>query len=79
MEGWPISCIFSDSKYQINEESIAKTELLRNAFNDLAIILYRCLNLHGSLIGLSMKLSHQALVELFRKNFQEEIVAFTFR
>lgn len=66
---------FSDSKYQINEESIAKTELLRNAFNDLAIILYRCLNLHGSLIGLSMKLSHQALVELFRKNFQEEIVA----
>ena len=50
MEGGQYRAFFSDSKYQINEESIAKTELLRNAFNDLAIILYRCLNLHGSLI-----------------------------
>ena len=66
---------FTDAKYQIKEEDIRKVSLLRDAFNDLAMILYRCLTLHGRLIGPTMKVSHNALVELFNKNFKEEIIA----
>ncbi|CAL1209563.1 unnamed protein product [Candida parapsilosis] len=39
----------------------------------MAIVLSRCLALHGRLCPPSMISSHEALVELFEKNFKEEI------
>ncbi|EMG50595.1 hypothetical protein G210_2071 [Candida maltosa Xu316] len=64
---------FTDSRYQIDEESVRKVALLRDAFDDLAIILNKTLELHGRLIHDSMKLAHQALIDLFKQNFEEEI------
>ncbi|CAI5756601.1 unnamed protein product [Candida verbasci] len=66
---------FTDSKYQNNEENNRKTITLKNAFNDLVIILNRCLILHGKYVPNSMKASHEALTNLFNKNFKEEIEA----
>lgn len=64
---------FNDPKYEGKEEHEYNIRLLKNAFNDLAIILSRCLHLHGKLVAPSMKVSHEALVELFKKNFAEDI------
>ena len=66
---------FSDAKYNSKEEYAAKIRILRLAFNDLTIILNRCLHLHGKLVPLTMKGSHEVLVELYRKNFKEDIEA----
>lgn len=66
---------FTDSKYFGKEEYADSIRFLKNAFNDLAIILNRCLHLHGKLVAPLMKNSHEALVELYRKNFQEDIEA----
>ncbi|KAK6457664.1 dedicator of cytokinesis protein 4 CRK binding protein [Scheffersomyces xylosifermentans] len=66
---------FTDPKYDGKEEYAAQVRLLRNAFNDLTLILNRCLHLHGKLIPLSMKNAHDALVELYKKNFKEDIEA----
>ncbi|KAI5951651.1 DCK1 [Candida jiufengensis] len=64
---------FTESKYQSSEEDHNKAKLLSKAFKDLAIILNRCLILHGKLIPTTMKMSHNALIELFQKNFAIEI------
>ncbi|KAG2733065.1 hypothetical protein G9P44_004055 [Scheffersomyces stipitis] len=64
---------FSDPKYDGKEDYAFQIRLLRNAFNDLTLILNRCLHLHGKLIPNSMKTSHEALVELYKKNFKEDI------
>lgn len=64
---------FTDSKYFGKEEYADNIRFLKNAFNDLAIILNRCLHLHGKLVAPLMKMSHDALVELYKKNFQEDI------
>lgn len=66
---------FTDPKYDTKDEYKYNIRLLRNAFNDLTIILNRCLHLHGKLVSPTMKNAHDALVELFRKNFAEEITA----
>ncbi|CAH6718261.1 DOCK-like protein 1 [[Candida] jaroonii] len=64
---------FTDIKYEGKDEYADNLRLLRNAFNDLTMILSRCLHLHGKLISSSMKSSHNALVSLYKKNFQDEI------
>ncbi|ODV70508.1 dedicator of cytokinesis protein 4 CRK binding protein [Hyphopichia burtonii NRRL Y-1933] len=64
---------FNDPKYNGKEDYTYNIRLLKNAFNDLTIILNRCLHLHGKLISNNMKASHDVLVELFKKNFKEDI------
>ncbi|KAG7665373.1 DCK1 [[Candida] subhashii] len=64
---------FTDSTYEQNADDLEKIQLLRSAFTDLVMILNRCLNLHGKLILPSMLMTHNALVELFKKNFCDEI------
>lgn len=66
---------FTDAKYSGKEEYAHSIRFLKNAFNDLAIILNRCLHLHGKLVAPTMKNSHEALVELYKKNFREDIEA----
>lgn len=61
------------TEYQGEEQYEEKLKLLRNSFNDLTIILNRCLQLHGKIVPLSMKASHEALVDLFKKNFKDDI------
>ena len=67
---------FTDPKYLENEEDARKADLLNKAFNELAIILSRCLALHGKLVAPSMKGAHDVLVDLFEKNFKDEIEMF---
>lgn len=64
---------FNDSKYANKPEYEDKIRLLKNAFNDLTMILSRCLHLHGKLISMTMKTSHNALVDLYKANFKDEI------
>lgn len=66
---------FEDPRYTGNPQSADSVRLLRNAFNDLTMVLSRCLHLHGVLLLPSMKASQTALVESFRHNFGEEITA----
>ncbi|KAG5417393.1 DCK1 [Candida metapsilosis] len=70
---------FTDPKYQDKAENANKAELLGQAFKDMAIVLSRCLTLHGKLCPPSMASSHEALVELFEKNFREEIQSLKLR
>lgn len=65
---------FTDPKY-MSEEYAGKIRILKLAFNDLAFILNRCLHLHGKLVPATMMGSHDVLVELYRKNFKEDIEA----
>ncbi|KAK6201056.1 dedicator of cytokinesis protein 4 CRK binding protein [Scheffersomyces amazonensis] len=58
---------------QGNDYQVESVRLLRNVFDDLALIINRCLILHGKLVPSTMKLSHEALIDLFKKNFKEEI------
>lgn len=64
---------FTDPKYEGKDEYTYSIKLLKNSFDDLTMILNRCLHLHGKLISASMKASHDALVELFKKNFKDDI------
>lgn len=64
---------FTDSQYDGKEEYDESIRLLRNAFDDLTIILSRCLHLHGKLVSPNMKMNHNALVSLYKKNFKDEI------
>lgn len=50
-------------------------ELLIAAFNELTIVLNRCLALHGQLCPPSLTKSHTVLQELFIRNFEREIQA----
>lgn len=47
--------------------------ILRSTFDELANILNRCLTLHGQLCHGHMKKSHEMLLNLFQKNFCDEI------
>lgn len=64
---------FTDSRYAGKPEHAENMRLLRNAFNDLTMVLSRCLHLHGVLILPSMKTSQNVLVESFKLNFKDEI------
>lgn len=64
---------FLDPRYDGKPDYAYNIRLLRNAFHDLTMVLSRCLHLHGKLVGSTMKLSHEALVDLFRQNFKDEI------
>lgn len=66
---------FTDPKYEGKLEYSGQIRLLRNAFDDLTIVLNRCLILHGKLISPTIRMSHEALVDLFVKNFEQEIKA----
>ena len=63
---------FNREEYK-DEKYADQIRLLKNAFEDLTTILNRALNLHGKLISSSMTGSQDALVELFKKNFKQEI------
>lgn len=65
---------FVDPSFQ-KEEHKEKVRLLKSAFTDLTMILNRCLILHGKLSSPSLRNSHEALVDLYKKNFKEEIEA----
>lgn len=64
---------FLDPRYDGKPDYAFNIRLLRNAFHDLTLVLSRCLHLHGKLVGYTMKQSHEALVELYRRNFKDEI------
>lgn len=64
---------FIDPKYVGKDEYSDNVRLLKNAYNDLTMILSRCLHLHGKLVSANIKVSHNALVQLFKKNFKDEI------
>lgn len=66
---------FHDAKYLDKEEYTDSIRILKNAFNDLTLILSRCLHLHGKLVAPNIKASHNALVSLYKKNFKDEIEA----
>lgn len=65
---------FLDPRYDGKPDYAYNIRLLKNAFYDLTMVLNRCLHLHGKLVGSTMKLSHEALVELYKQNFKEEIL-----
>lgn len=65
---------FLDPRYDGKADYAYNIRLLRNAFHDLTCVLSRCLHLHGKLVPSSMKMSHEALVELFKQNFKDEIL-----
>ena len=56
-----------------NNNQAGKIKTLQNAFDELTTILKRCLDLHGRIVPESMRLSHQALVELFEKILMIEL------
>lgn len=64
---------FLDPRYDGKPDYAYNIRLLRNSFYDLTQILSRCLHLHGKLIPLSMRTSQDALVDLFKRNFKDEI------
>lgn len=66
---------FLDPRYDGKSDYAYNIRLLRNSFYDLTKVLNRCLHLHGKLIGYGMKNSQEALVDLFKRNFKEEIDA----
>lgn len=66
---------FLDPRYDGKPDYAYNIRLLRDAFHDLTFVLSRCLHLHGKLVPSSMKLSHDALVDLFKQNFKDEILA----
>lgn len=65
-----------DSSIDIGE-TIEEYELdadkLKKCFNELITILNRLLKLHGLIVPETLKLQHESLVELFEKNFKNEI------
>lgn len=64
---------FLDPRYDGKPDYAYNIRLLRNSFHDMTRVLNRCLHLHGKLIGPTMKLSHDALVDLYKQNFKDEI------
>ncbi|AOA62872.1 hypothetical protein PP7435_CHR2-0687 [Komagataella phaffii CBS 7435] len=50
-----------------------EVKLLKSEFNDLVLLLGRCLILHGKLVSKSLKKSHDSLIDLFEQNFTDEI------
>ena len=85
-ESWPVQLIpnqWGVGQYRLfleyigesNNNQAGKIKTLQNAFDELTTILKRCLDLHGRIVPESMRLSHQALVELFEKNFNDRIEA----
>ncbi|OUM51802.1 hypothetical protein BVG19_g929 [[Candida] boidinii] len=58
---------------EVVDPEVANIRLLKSAFNDMVILLNRCLHIHGKLIPIELKKSHETLVELFKKNFIIEI------
>lgn len=64
---------FTDPMYDGKPDYAYNVRLLRNSFHDLAVLLNRCLQLHGKLVAPAMRSSHEVLVELFKKNFKDEI------
>lgn len=62
-----------DPRYAGKETHSDNLRLLKNAFNDLTLVLSRCLHLHSVLVSNPMKMAHDALVDSFRHNFSDEI------
>lgn len=56
-----------------NEEEENEILLLQNSFDNLTICIYRCLLIHGKMVPSLLKDSHLAMINLFEKNFSEEI------
>ncbi|CDK24073.1 unnamed protein product [Kuraishia capsulata CBS 1993] len=56
------------------DDDAEKARLIRSKFNIMVVLLGRCLWLHGELVPSSLKASHDALVDMYKKNFAEEIV-----
>ncbi|RLV95715.1 DOCK-like protein [Spathaspora sp. JA1] len=68
------------NKHELHEDddnTEEKLRLLKKAFDDLVVILNRCLQLHGKMLTPNMKNSHDALIELYKKNFKDEIESLT--
>ena len=61
-----------DNEYR-GDKHLASRKLLSDAFNELSTILNRCLHLHAKLVTPDMRASHEALFDLYKKNFAEEI------
>jgi hypothetical protein len=57
------------------EDEVAQNEqaLLKSAFDNLSICVYRCLLVHGKMVPDSLRESHIVLIQMFEKNFSDEI------
>lgn len=56
-----------------SDQNAASQELMKNALDKLCVILDRCLQIHSKLVTPDMEPFHDALLQLFKKNFTEEI------
>lgn len=56
-----------------DENAVQEHAMLKNAFDNLAICVYRCLLVHGKMVPDTLRDSHIALIRLFEKNFADEI------
>lgn len=56
-----------------DEELENDLNVLKSAFDNLSICIFRCLMVHGKLVPDTLKESHTVLINLFEKNFEQEI------
>lgn len=61
-----------DDEYR-GGQHLASCKLLSDVFDELTEILNRCLHLHSKLVTPDMKDAHEMLVDLYKKNFAQEI------
>ncbi|GMM33848.1 Dck1 protein [Saccharomycopsis crataegensis] len=64
---------FGSESFTKNPAYALQLETLRIQFNELAMTIRRCLMIHAKLVPQSMQESQYTLVDLFKKNFEEEI------
>lgn len=64
-----LSIDIGESKEEYEEDR----KKLIDCYNDLCTLLNKLLKLHGLIIPETLKLQHESLVELFQKNFKNEI------
>lgn len=64
---------FDNDTFTENPAYSLQLEALTIQFNELALTIRRCLIIHAKLVPKSMQESQFTLVDLFKKNFQEEI------
>lgn len=58
---------------ETEEEYVEDSKKLKECYNDMCKLLNKLLKLHGLIIPDTLRLQHESLVELFSKNFKDEI------
>lgn len=60
-------------RFMYDDEYGDDQKRMKNAFDKLCVILDKCLQIHSKLVTPDMESFHDALLQLFKKNFTEEI------